>query len=101
MGGLSLASTELCATVATLAILAGLFVLVVNYFQKNNPEKLPEKLRTWEFLPEWARSLAPLDRVVCAPLGVVCAPICGKCQPKESTVATEVTTEKRASDAKT
>ena len=37
--------------------------------QKRKPQWLPAKLRTWEWLPVWMRSLEPMDRVLCAPLG--------------------------------
>ena len=33
--------------------------------QHRCPASLPEKLRSWDFLPVWMRSLAPIDRVVC------------------------------------
>ena len=32
----------------------------------------PEKLKNWEFLPLWMRSLEPMDRILCAPMTKMC-----------------------------
>lgn len=37
---------------------------VINTLQKHRPQWLPERMRTWDFLPLWMRSLEPLDRQV-------------------------------------
>jgi len=37
-------------------------VIIVNVLQSKIPEKLPMKLRNWDFLPVWMRSLDPIDR---------------------------------------
>merc|ERR1719198_1321345 len=66
--GLSLAGTAAFVTVLVLVLLPILFIMVVNVLQKRKPEKLPEMLRTWEFLPVWMRSLEPIDRIICKPM---------------------------------
>ena len=63
--GLSLANQALCAVVAILSFLAGLFVIIVNTLQVRKPSALPAKLRTWDFLPVCMRSLEPFDRIFC------------------------------------
>ena len=46
---------------------------------------LPAGLRSWAFLPKWMKSLEPLDRVVCGPLGKVFALCACKCCKKAAT----------------
>jgi len=70
--GLSLASPAVCVIVALLFVLTLAFVIVVNTMQHRCPASLPEKLRSWDFLPVWMRSLAPFDTVVCGPLDKLC-----------------------------
>ena len=36
-----------------------------------------DSLQTWDFLPKWMTSLAPMDRAICGPLDRM---ICGPCQ---------------------
>ena len=49
--------------IAFLPLLAILVVVVlINVLQQKKPEWLPEILRDWDFLPEFMRSLDPLDR---------------------------------------
>jgi len=79
--GLSLWGTAPVVIVTVLVVLTAAFVTVVNMLQTKRPEALPAKLRTWDFLPLYLRSLAPLDRVVCRPLGGALA----KCMPKSCT----------------
>ncbi|MAA50186.1 MAG: hypothetical protein CMP83_08425 [Gammaproteobacteria bacterium] len=70
--GLALASSAACVVVAVTFVLVGAFVVVVNTLQARHPGALPSKLRSWDFLPLWMTSLAPIDRVVCAPLERIC-----------------------------
>ena len=37
-------------------------VVLVNILQDRRPKWLPEVLRDWDFLPEFMRSLDPIDR---------------------------------------
>lgn len=66
--GFSLAGDGVFITFVTLTLLALAFVTIVNVLQKRKPEWLPEKLKNWDFLPRWMRSLEPLDRLICLPL---------------------------------
>ena len=61
--GLSLAGWQILLGVAIPFVLLFLFVLVVNILQRKAPERLPEVLHDWEWLPKWTRSLEPHDRV--------------------------------------
>ena len=76
--GLSIASMPLAVTVIVIAILIGLFVLIVNVLQARKPDILPEKLKNWEFLPLWMRSLEPMDRILCAPMSKLCCKVNAK-----------------------
>ena len=64
--------------IALLFFFIGLFVVVVNTLQARKPSVLPQVLQSWDFLPECMRSLAPMDRVLCAPLSKMCCACCGK-----------------------
>jgi sodium-dependent phosphate cotransporter len=65
---LSVAGTAPFVVVLVLFLTPLIFVLIVNVLQKRKPDVLPEVLKTWDFLPVWARSLEPMDRVICKPL---------------------------------
>ncbi len=60
--GLSLAGTVvfLCVMIPFLVLIAA--VIVVNVMQNKAPRFLPLRLRSWEFLPLWLRSLQPYDK---------------------------------------
>jgi sodium-dependent phosphate cotransporter len=77
--GLSMWGTVPLVIVIVLVVMALVFILVVDQLQKRRPELLPEKLRTWEFLPVYLRSLEPMDRVLCAPMGVFFSKFCPCC----------------------
>ena len=51
--------------IVVLSIIGVIFlgVLLINIAQSKRPDWLPTKLKTWEFLPLWMRSLQPLDRL--------------------------------------
>merc|ERR1711998_548725 len=63
--GLSIASTAACVVVAVICFLVLIFVIAVNVAQSRKPSMLPEKLRTWDFLPACMTSLETIDRVLC------------------------------------
>jgi sodium-dependent phosphate cotransporter len=69
----------------TLCVLAALFVAIVNSLQSRCPRYLPEKLRTWLWLPEAMRSLRPYDTYVFAPLGNSLSKCCSCFKSVEST----------------
>ncbi|XP_061883307.1 solute carrier family 34 member 2a [Entelurus aequoreus] len=73
---LSLAGWPVLAGVACPLLALLLAVLLVNVLQKRKPGCLPACLRTWDFLPLWAHSLEPWDRLV----GVVAAKCCCCCK---------------------
>ncbi|TSN95682.1 Sodium-dependent phosphate transport protein 2B [Bagarius yarrelli] len=74
--GLSLAGLPALLAVLVPVALLIVFVLTVNFLQSRFPEKLPSCLRTWNFLPLWARSLEPWDRIIMAMISRCC---CCKC----------------------
>ena len=53
--------------------------MVITLMQRKIPSALPEKLRIWNWLPLWMRSLEPLDNVILrvADLASIC-----KCKKK-------------------
>ena len=68
--------------VVVLCVLVAIFVGVVNVMQSRYPERLPEKLRDWLWLPEPLRSLRPYDTYIFAPLGAHLGKCC-KCFVKD------------------
>merc|ERR1711998_416315 len=86
--GISIASDAAAIVVIVIGVLIGAFVGAVNWLQARHPEKLPEKLRTWAWLPEPLRSLEPYDKYIFGPagkkLGVMCT-ACKACQQEENT----------------
>ncbi|XP_043192386.1 sodium-dependent phosphate transport protein 2B-like isoform X1 [Amphibalanus amphitrite] len=64
--GLSLAGAVVLYVVLALVAVLALAVGLLNLLQRRAPRLLPDALRTWEFLPEPLRSLAPYDRLVSA-----------------------------------
>jgi len=68
--GLSLASVWAVVAVVVVVAIIVIFVITINVMQSKVPHKLPESMRTWEFLPKPLRSLEPYDRLF---------KYCGKC----------------------
>eukprot|EP00462_Mataza_sp_D1_P021657 CAMPEP_0175131040 /NCGR_PEP_ID=MMETSP0087-20121206/6324_1 /TAXON_ID=136419 /ORGANISM="Unknown Unknown, Strain D1" /LENGTH=881 /DNA_ID=CAMNT_0016413291 /DNA_START=27 /DNA_END=2672 /DNA_ORIENTATION=- len=62
---ISLSSKPASVAVFAIMLIIAAFIATVNYLQKNQPQKLPKCMQTWEFLPLWLRSLEPLDRACC------------------------------------
>uniref|UniRef100_A0A3Q3A503 Sodium-dependent phosphate transport protein 2A n=1 Tax=Kryptolebias marmoratus TaxID=37003 RepID=A0A3Q3A503_KRYMA len=62
--GLSLAGWQVMAGVGGPFLGVTAFVFMVNVMQARSPRHLPTRLRTWDFLPKWMRSLKPLDRLI-------------------------------------
>jgi hypothetical protein len=54
----------LLIAVVILFFLSLFLVLVVNKLQSSRPDWLPAKLKTWNWLPVWLRSLQPYDDVI-------------------------------------
>ncbi|XP_058497406.1 solute carrier family 34 member 2a [Solea solea] len=73
---LSLAGWQVLVGVGVPIIVIVIFIIVINIIQKRKPGCLPAVLRSWDFLPLWAHSLAPWDKVV----GVCTAKCCCCCK---------------------
>nr|XP_057921419.1 sodium-dependent phosphate transport protein 2B-like isoform X1 [Doryrhamphus excisus] len=73
---LSLAGWQVLVGVACPLLALLIAIIVVNVLQKRKPGCLPAKLRSWDFLPLWAHSLEPWDKVV----GVIAAKCCCCCK---------------------
>ena len=80
--GLAFAGAAAVITVVVLLCLFFGFIIIVNVLQTRKPQWLPEKLRDWEWVPLWMRSLAPMDRVICKPLGDKLVIVCPCCKSK-------------------
>jgi len=81
---LSLAGTAALYMVMCPLLLLLLCVGVVNVLQNTRPRALPPKLRNWEFLPLWMRSLEPMDQLI-GRLG-----LCKKCRNPDDTISREL-----------
>ncbi|KAM9449704.1 solute carrier family 34 member 2a [Clarias gariepinus] len=75
--GLSLAGLPALLAVLVPVVLLIVSVLAINFLQSRFPERLPSCLRSWDFLPLWARSLEPWDRKITAMTACCCG--CCKC----------------------
>uniref|UniRef100_A0A667WYM9 Solute carrier family 34 member 2a n=1 Tax=Myripristis murdjan TaxID=586833 RepID=A0A667WYM9_9TELE len=74
---LSLAGWQVLLSVG-IPLLIMLFIIVaINILQRQQPRCLPTILRSWDFLPLWAHSLAPWDSVVALITAKSCC--CCKC----------------------
>lgn len=62
--GLSLAGWRVMAGVGAPFLGVTVFIAMVNVMQTRSPHHLPTKLQSWDFLPQWMRSLKPLDRLI-------------------------------------
>ncbi|XP_061627414.1 sodium-dependent phosphate transport protein 2B-like isoform X1 [Phyllopteryx taeniolatus] len=73
---LSLAGWQVLVGVACPLVVLLVVVVVINVLRKRKPGCLPAALRSWDFLPLWAHSLEPWDKVV----GVFTAKCCCCCK---------------------
>ncbi|KAJ7396455.1 hypothetical protein BTVI_145274 [Pitangus sulphuratus] len=67
-------------TTAILAALASPGSTLKYSLQKRRPEKLPEKLQNWDFLPIWMHSLEPWDNMLMSSLAFCGKHCCGFCK---------------------
>uniref|UniRef100_A0A3B3UMB9 Solute carrier family 34 member 2a n=1 Tax=Poecilia latipinna TaxID=48699 RepID=A0A3B3UMB9_9TELE len=74
---LSLAGWQVLVGVGVPLVVMLIVVVVINVLQKRKPGFLPAGLRSWDFLPLWAHSLDPWDKVVVAFTAKCCC--CCKC----------------------
>ena len=88
--GLSLIGWPVLVGVASPIVLVILLVVVLKILQSFCPGSLPQKLRSWDFLPFWMRSLEPWDKLItsltscfqrrcCCCCRVCCRVCCGLC----------------------
>ncbi|XP_068177758.1 solute carrier family 34 member 2a [Antennarius striatus] len=89
---LSLAGWQVLVGVSVPLVLMLIIITVINMLQKWKPEVLPSQLRSWDFLPLWAHSLAPWDKVV----GVITAKCCCCCKCCHIAVEQTAHSEKEA-----
>nr|XP_055061730.1 solute carrier family 34 member 2a [Misgurnus anguillicaudatus] len=75
--GLSLAGWQVLVGVLIPIVAVLVFAIVVNILQKQKPGWLPSCLQSWDFLPLWAHSLEPWDRIVVRMAARCCC--CCKC----------------------
>ena len=61
--GLSLAGWKVFAGIMVPIAVFVLAIVIINIMQSKKPYWLPNRLRSWEWLPETCRSLEPYDRV--------------------------------------
>uniref|UniRef100_A0A3Q1EFB8 Solute carrier family 34 member 2a n=1 Tax=Acanthochromis polyacanthus TaxID=80966 RepID=A0A3Q1EFB8_9TELE len=73
---LSLAGWQVLVGVGVPILVLLIITLIINVLQKRKPGCLPAALRSWDFLPLWAHSLAPWDKVI----GVITAKCCCCCK---------------------
>ncbi|KAM4750899.1 sodium-dependent phosphate transport protein 2B-like [Anableps anableps] len=74
---LSLAGWQVLVGVGVPLVVILIIIVVINVLQKRKPGSLPVRLRSWDFLPLWAHSLDPWDKVVGAFTAKCCC--CCKC----------------------
>ncbi|XP_074530351.1 sodium-dependent phosphate transport protein 2A-like [Halichoeres trimaculatus] len=101
--GLSLAGWQVMAGVGAPFLGVTFFVAMVNSMQARSPSHLPTKLQTWDFLPQWMRSLKPLDRLITKAM-VCCTCKEGEGHEEEEQISKEensVDTEKKDTIQKT
>lgn len=73
---LSLAGWKVLVGVGVPLLVILIVIIIINVLQKKRPSFLPAVLRSWDFLPLWAHSLAPWDTVV----GMCTAKCCCCCK---------------------
>ena len=84
-------SAVLTATLCLLLVLL-LPIITLNILQRKCNSRLPAKLRTWDFLPKWMRSLEPVDRLITKLrelLTRACCMICACCKQRENATISE------------
>ncbi|KAM9856976.1 solute carrier family 34 member 2a [Aulostomus maculatus] len=73
---LSLAGWQVLVGVGVPLLVTLIIIVLINVLQKRKPSCLPAALRSWDFLPLWAHSLEPWDKIV----GVFTAKCCCCCK---------------------
>ena len=89
--GISMAGSIPLAVFLCVVMSVATLVIILNVLQRKIPERLPEKFRTWEFLPfKWMHSLEPLDGLISKVCKLFrrCCPCCCKKVVKKPEVST-------------
>ncbi|RVE76429.1 hypothetical protein OJAV_G00007740 [Oryzias javanicus] len=76
---LSLAGWKVLVGVGVPLLVLLIAIVVINVLQNRKPNCLPAVLRSWDFLPLWAHSLDPWDKVVTV-IAAKCCCCCKCCQ---------------------
>ena len=61
--GLSLAGWYVLLAVGGPILLLLIAIAIINVLQSRKPKVLPERLRSWDWVPIWLRSLEPYDKL--------------------------------------
>ncbi|XP_044197492.1 solute carrier family 34 member 2a [Thunnus albacares] len=93
---LSLAGWQVLVGVGVPLVVMLITIMVINMLQKQKPGCLPAALRSWDFLPLWAHSLEPWDKVV----GVFTAKCCCCCKCCQLTANDQEHTETESVEKK-
>nr|XP_020452628.1 sodium-dependent phosphate transport protein 2B-like [Monopterus albus] len=91
---LSLAGWQVLVGVGAPLVVILIIIIVINVLQTRQPGCLPTVLRSWEFLPLWAHSLAPWDKMV----GVISAKCCCCCKCCQLTADDQENGEKESEE---
>uniref|UniRef100_A0A3Q2QI38 Solute carrier family 34 member 2a n=1 Tax=Fundulus heteroclitus TaxID=8078 RepID=A0A3Q2QI38_FUNHE len=86
---LSLAGWKVLVGVGVPVVVMLIAVAVINVLQRRKPGCLPSGLQSWDFLPLWAHSLDPWDKLVGA-FTAKCCCCCKCCQVSNDNQAHEV-----------
>ncbi|XP_063302227.1 sodium-dependent phosphate transport protein 2A [Pelobates fuscus] len=62
--GISMAGWQVLVGIGAFLLTLFFIIGAVNLLQIHNPGCLPNRLRTWDFLPAWMHSLKPMDRII-------------------------------------
>jgi len=72
MFGLSMAGPVPLYLVTFIIVTLIIFSIVVTQLQSKAPHRLPARLRSWDFLPNWCHSLDPCDRLIVSAVSCCC-----------------------------
>ncbi|XP_041840253.1 solute carrier family 34 member 2a [Melanotaenia boesemani] len=97
---LSLAGWQVLVGVGVPLVVMLIIILIINVLQKRKPGCLPAVLRSWDFLPLWAHSLAPWDKVVTG-IAAKCCCCCKCCQVVSDNQEQEVQSMEKGSKMQT
>ncbi|KAL3044923.1 hypothetical protein OYC64_013236 [Pagothenia borchgrevinki] len=101
---LSLAGWRVMVGVGAPFLCLTIFISMINVMQARTTRHLPTKLQSWDFLPQWMRSLKPLDRLITKATACHCEEGQGEEEEEEeehiSTPKTSVNTQEESAQRK-